>query len=754
VWSWPRQSVFVLVLFAGMSLSATSRAQIAPDAAPKSETQAASRPRSEVDLSRKNVLILHGLESNAPIFLLTDRGIKTVLEAAGVGTRDQFFEYLDLVRNPGPEHRILMTEVMRQRYSHRKIDLVITLYPEALRFAVNEGCTIFPGAAIVALYLPVGFELPHAGCPVVQQFVTPDISGTLELALKLVPKTKLVYVVSGAHSLDRWLEGKAREDFKNWASPLEFRYLSDMPLDGILATVSDAPAGSIVLVTAFEEDVTGAIFTTVEVGEKLSRTSKAPVFGILDTMIGHGIVGGSLISFEYIGTKAAELGLDILRQAQESENIPVVLNVPHLPKFDWKQLRHWDLSEDDLPAGSIIINRESTIWDFKYHLVGALVFTAAQSFLILGLLAQKRRRRAVERSLRQKKEELDKFFSMTLDLLCIAGTDGYFLRLNPAWEKTLGYSLAELLSNPFLDFVHPDDVAATRYAIRTLSNQVQVVDFTNRYRRKDGAYRRMLWCAAAAGDLIYAAARDVTERLEAEAAIQEREQELQSLTGRLILGQEEERRRLACELHDDLSQRLAALAIEIGKTETCIKDEQDPILKHLRSIRDQAIQIAADVHNLSRQLHPSILEDLGLTKAVESECTRFSIREGIEVTFNAENIPATLPKDVSLSIYRIVQESLTNIAKHACARRAVVCLRASETGLQLSIRDDGLGFDPAEVRKKPGLGLSSIRERLRLVDGKHRITSEPEKGTTIDVTVPLKPETAKEESGDLTEGHA
>jgi PAS domain S-box-containing protein len=754
VWSWPRQSVFVLVLIAGMGLSTTSRAQIAPDAAPKSETLAASRPTSEVDLSRKNVLILHGLESNVPIFELTDLGIKTVLESAGVGTRNQFFEYLDLVRDPGVEHRKLLTELMRQRYGRRKIDLVITLYPEALLFAVNEGSAIFPGTPIVALYLPAGFELPPAGGSVIQQSVIPDISGTLKLALKLVPKAKCVYVVSGAHSLDKWLERKAREDFKDWGSPLEFRYLSDMPLDGILATVSGASANSIVLVTAFQKDVTGKIFTTVGVGEKLSRTSKAPVFGLLDTMIGHGIVGGSLISFEYIGTKAAELGVDILRETIYPENIPAVLNVPHLLKFDWKQLRHWNLSEDDLPAGSTVINREPTFWDFKYYMFGALSFIIGQSFLIFVLLAQRRHRRKAEESLRQKKEELDKFFSMSLDLLCIARVDGYFLRLNPAWEKTLGYSLAELLSTPFLDFVHPDDVAATRYAIRTLSNQGQVVDFTNRYRRKDGAYRRMLWCAAAAGDLIYAAARDVTERLEAEAAIQAHEQELQSLTGRLILGQEVERRRLARELHDDLSQRLAVLAIEVGKTETFVKDGQGPILKHLRDIRDQAIRIAADVHNLSRQLHPSILEDLGLTKAVESECTRFSIREGIEVTFNAENIPATLPRDVSLSIYRIVQESLTNIAKHACARRAAVCLRASQTGLQLSIRDDGLGFDPAEVRKKPGLGLSSIRERLRLVDGKHRITSEPEKGTTIEITVPLNPETAKEEPGALAEGQA
>jgi len=134
-----------------MGLSTTSRAQIAPDAAPKSETPAASRPTSEVDLSRKNVLILHGLESNVPIFELTDLGIKTVLESAGVGTRNQFFEYLDLVRDPGVEHRKLLTELMRQRYGRRKIDLVITLYPEALLFAVNEGSAIFPGTPIVAL---------------------------------------------------------------------------------------------------------------------------------------------------------------------------------------------------------------------------------------------------------------------------------------------------------------------------------------------------------------------------------------------------------------------------------------------------------------------------------------------------------------------------------------------------------------------------------------------------------------------------
>ncbi|MCU0591119.1 MAG: PAS domain S-box protein [Desulfobacterales bacterium] len=746
------QAFFVLALIAGMELAAISQAQAASGILPEPHVKTADHPTPAADLSQKNVLILHGVESNAPIFELTDRGIRGVLETGGIGIRNQFFEYLDLMRNPGPEHRILMTQLMRQRYAQRRIDLVITLYPEALLFAVNEGCTIFPGSPIVALYLPEGFELPHLSCPATRQIVVPDIDGTIGLALKLVRGAKLVFVVSGTHPLDRWVEHKVRLNSKKWEPVVEFRFLNDVPLDGILETLSDAPAGSIVLFTVFQEDVTGAIFTAREVGEKLSRASRAPVFGLLDPMLGHGIVGGSLISFEYIGTKAAQLALDILNGVQPADTIPAVLDIPHLSMFDWRQLRRWNLSENDLPAGSIVINREPTFWDFKYYILGGLVFLVGQSFLIFVLLAQRNRRRAAEGDLRRKKEELDKFFSMNLDLLCIADTEGYFLRLNPAWENTLGFGLAELLSKPFLELVHPEDVAATRKAMRALSDGGQILDFTNRYRRKDGIYRQIMWSAAAAGDLIYAAARDITEHIEAESTIRERERELQSLTGRMILGQEAERRRLARELHDDLSQRLAALAIEIGKLEPRIEDRKESILQHLRSLRDQTIRIAADVHHLSRRLHPSILEDLGLTKAVEAECNRFSIQEGIEVTFNDDNIPEVLPKDVSLSIYRIIQESLNNIAKHACARRAAVCLNASDSAIQLSIRDDGIGFDPAEVRKKPGLGLSSIRERVRIVNGKHRITSEPEKGTIIDVTVPLKPEAPQEEPGVLSEG--
>jgi signal transduction histidine kinase len=227
-------------------------------------------------------------------------------------------------------------------------------------------------------------------------------------------------------------------------------------------------------------------------------------------------------------------------------------------------------------------------------------------------------------------------------------------------------------------------------------------------------------------------------RKQAEEKIIEREKDLQKLTGRLIWGQEEERRRLARELHDDLTQRLAVLAIQAGRMEQAARVGRQPILEEFQELRDQAVQISADIHNISRRIHPSILDDLGLEKAIESECARFSKREGTAVVFTAEGLPGTLPNDAALSFYRIIQEGLTNIAKYACARHITVSLKGTDHDIGLSIQDDGIGFDAAEVRKKSGLGLSSMRERVRIIRGELRITSEPEKGTTIKVNMPLK----------------
>jgi signal transduction histidine kinase len=154
-------------------------------------------------------------------------------------------------------------------------------------------------------------------------------------------------------------------------------------------------------------------------------------------------------------------------------------------------------------------------------------------------------------------------------------------------------------------------------------------------------------------------------------------------------------------------------------------------------MKEQMVKLSADVHDISRQLHPAILDDLGLVDAIKSECASFSKREGISVRFEPTNIPEVIPKDAALCIYRIMQESLRNIAKHARVEEAEILLTGTGDGIQLCVKDNGIGFDPADIQGKGGLGLASMEERVRLIQGQFSIQSQPGQGTTIELRAPL-----------------
>jgi two-component system, NarL family, sensor kinase len=211
--------------------------------------------------------------------------------------------------------------------------------------------------------------------------------------------------------------------------------------------------------------------------------------------------------------------------------------------------------------------------------------------------------------------------------------------------------------------------------------------------------------------------------------------ELRLLAGRLLQAQEDERRRIAREMHDDWTQRLAVLAIDAARLETQL-DPSSNAHCHLQKMRGELVGLSEDVHALSRHLHPSILDDLGLIAALRSECASVTRREGVTVAYRSDGVNARLPKDVALCIYRVAQEALRNVVKHAGTDEARVSLIGSSRELILTIQDRGVGFDAAEVRSRAGLGLSSMGERVRLVRGELSVRSEPGQGTTVTVRVP------------------
>jgi signal transduction histidine kinase len=209
------------------------------------------------------------------------------------------------------------------------------------------------------------------------------------------------------------------------------------------------------------------------------------------------------------------------------------------------------------------------------------------------------------------------------------------------------------------------------------------------------------------------------------------------LSGMLINAQEDERARLASELHDDFSQRLAMLSLGLETAAEMVPEPPAEANRLLHELVNSASELGADLHTLSHRLHSSTLEQLGLAEGVAAFCKEFTAQRGIQVVFSHKDVPRSVPPDISLCLFRIVQEGLRNVQKHSGAAHAQVRIETMDDTLHLSISDDGAGYDVNDGAGRQGLGLRSMQERVRLVGGRFEIHSKTRKGTRIDVWAPL-----------------
>ena len=244
-------------------------------------------------------------------------------------------------------------------------------------------------------------------------------------------------------------------------------------------------------------------------------------------------------------------------------------------------------------------------------------------------------------------------------------------------------------------------------------------------RGADGAVRRIISTGI-----------DITRRKLDADAMRRSEDQLRRLTANLLTAQEEERKRVARELHDDVNQRMAMLANEVATLEQTPPASARLLRKQLRSLRGRVNQLSDDLRSAAHRLHPSALEHFGLAAAIEAYCSDFMKLHGIRLKLTHRGVPESIRLEVALCLYRITQECLNNIAKHSGASEAAVAIKGREGDIFLSITDNGKGFDPGLLADQTGLGIIGIRERVRLVDGTVSIHSQPGHGTEIDVRVP------------------
>jgi PAS domain S-box-containing protein len=295
----------------------------------------------------------------------------------------------------------------------------------------------------------------------------------------------------------------------------------------------------------------------------------------------------------------------------------------------------------------------------------------------------------------------------------------------------------QLTRQQLLEKVHPDDRPRFIAAVADLTPESPNAQLTYRVLRPDGS---VIWLEKNAraffdqnGNMVrvIGMVADVTERKLAEAA-------LTSLSGHLIEAQEEERSRIARELHDDYNQRLAMMAIDLEKLAENIQDSSPGAAQQLYELFNRVSEVGADLHSLSHSLHSSTLESLGLVAGVKAFCQEFAAQQRIQVDFAHENVPRGIPGHAALCMFRIAQEALRNVKRHSRAVRAEIRLEWVGEELHLSVSDRGRGFDPNKPSPEAGIGIRSMEERLRPLGGRLEINSCPAEGTTIDAWLPLK----------------
>jgi PAS domain S-box-containing protein len=363
---------------------------------------------------------------------------------------------------------------------------------------------------------------------------------------------------------------------------------------------------------------------------------------------------------------------------------------------------------------------------------------------IVGMVVDITERRRAEEAVRESEKRFRLVASTAPVMIWMSGLDRQPTYFNHLWLEFTGQSESDL-QNGLPGLLHPEDRQRSIDIYRDAFAQRRPFRKECRLLRHDGEYRWMLDIGvprfhedgAFAGYI--GSCVDITEQKLAEEA-------RSNLSRRLIEAQEEERIWIARELHDDIKQRLALLAINLEGLKQGNSSSYGGESRRIDEALEQARQIADGIQALTHRLHPSNLEYLGLEAASAGFCRELSELKSVEIDFHSESVPKDLPKEVALCLFRVLQEALQNAVKHSGTRKFQVSLCDGSNDVALTVRDLGVGFDPEQTINSNGLGLTSMKERLKLIGGKLLIDSQPQRGTTIQARVPQHVELFRRET--------
>ena len=561
------------------------------------------------------VLVVHSTRQETQLPLQTDHDLPRILNTRLSQIVDYYAEYIDAPRIPTLQNERAFRDYLRAKYRHQRFDLVIAMQDVAWDFVRKYRSALFPRTPIVFSSRNRNVARPVNSTGVVAEI---NLRGTLDFALTLQPKTRQVFVVTGASNRDKVYENLARAQLRGFESRVALTYLAGLPRTELERRIATLPEASIVYYLLFYRDRTGENQDPIEFLARLTALANQPTYSWSDSTIDHGVVGGQLEDQSSLIEGVAGAAVRVLK-GERADTIPVSIIDATVAQVDWRQLQRWHINESRVPPGTSVLFRQEPPNADDVQL--AVLWPVPFAVVVIAAMA--------------------------------------------VWTHKRRKTQGDALGNPFAKI-----------------------------------------------------------RLE---------DRLRDLGRRLLKAQEEERSRIALELHDDVSQQAVALAIDLqritdappGTAQKIVRDAQTRVKSLLKS-----------VHDLSHRLHPANLRLVGLLGAL-GQLQRDLSRPGITITVSSENVEAILPDDIALCLFRIAQEAMQNAIKHSGARNIRVQLKGGNDAITLTVVDDGAGFDVDAAAGK-GLGLISMHERAESVGGMLKVVSRKGAGTRLQVTVPFR----------------
>ena len=714
----------------------------------------------------KRVLILYSQERGHPAHDLTERGIRAVFLSNSSFDVQLYNEYLDVARFSGPGQISSAADYLRRKYLGMKIDAIIAVYPYAVDFLLAARSPLFSEVPIIACETLRSYaeNLEHSP---VRRYVTGTIvddnmTDFITDALRMRPETKRIALVAGTSLNDIYGEQLLRRGISAYAGKIETIDLTKLSMAETLSRVGSLPPGTIIFYESILRDGAGEIFVPREALSLISRAANVPVFGIYDSFMGFGIVGGRLVSFEQHGKEAAALAIRVMG-GESPAAIPFGGDKAYVNLYDWRELERWNIPESSVPAEGVVLYKRFSLWEqHQGEIIAALFLILAEGGLIFGLVLNLHRRRTVERLLADSDERLSLAAAS-------AGAGIWVLDIDTGlfWGTPEAYALfglppdSSVKLETVLNLVHPDDRNIVLNKIRAATESESEKTFSVEYR-----------IVLANGEIRWLASRgrrqrpsqgqplrltgvtvDITERKKVQAEALDSRRRLLHMERLLLMGE------LAASLAHELNQPLTAIlsnANVAGRLLNSDSPDIDELKEIVRDISDDDKRASAIIRSLrsmvkmaeaTREL--SSINNL-LAEGISLVSGEAALRDiHIEAHFS-DGLPQVLVdttqiKQVAVNLLMNAVESVSDIKEE---RRITVQTRSADrNSVLVAVRDTGRGFTEDEQkdlfepffttkRSGLGLGLSLCRSIIESHGGRIWAENHRHKGATFCFELP------------------